>query len=268
MAITGEMLAKQAETAYQERWGYIWCTAGEIWTQAKQTMLEKKYNSDQEKYKDYEMAVRYGDRWFGRKVTDCSGLIKWATGKLGLKGIYHGSNSMFNKNCKKVEKIRKGVKIPIGAVIFTGNEQEQHNHVGILISSTCVLEARGTQYGVVHTALSNKKWTYWGMLNGVSYEEPAVPVSTEKETTSTASTTKKNTKKGMDVSYPTLRRGAKGDLVYQMQALLQKDGSNLEVDGIFGIGTLSAVKSFQKRHGLVDDGIVGPKTWAELLKLV
>ena len=59
----------------------------------------------------------------------------------------------------------------------------------------------------------------------------------------------------------------KGDEVRVLQTLLAKDGSTLEIDGIFGVGTQSAVKSFQKRHKLVVDGIVGPKTWAELEKL-
>ena len=67
--------------------------------------------------------------------------------------------------------------------------------------------------------------------------------------------------------HATLRRGARGEEVVELQTKLAKDGSTLEIDGIFGIGTLSAVKSFQKRHGLTVDGIVGPKTWAELDKI-
>lgn len=265
MAITDEMLAAKADLAYQEHWGYIWATAGETWTEKKQEELVIKYKNNPEKFSDYEMAVKIGSQWIGHKVTDCSGLIKWAALQLGLKGIYHGSNSMFNKNCKLVAKIEKGTRIPVGAVVFTGNAVGQHNHVGIMVTSTTVCEAKSTSTGVVHTPISNKKWTYYGLLKGVSYEEAVKVPETKPSAKKTAKVPATKEKK---YTYPMLRRGDKGDLVTQLQDLLAKDGSTLQVDGIFGPGTQSAVKSFQKRHGLEVDGIVGPKTWAELLKLI
>jgi peptidoglycan hydrolase-like protein with peptidoglycan-binding domain len=64
---------------------------------------------------------------------------------------------------------------------------------------------------------------------------------------------------GGPVGRPTLRRNAKGDLVRQIQAKL-----GVEQVGNFGPKTEAAVRVFQRAHGLVPDGIVGPKTWAAL----
>ena len=38
------------------------------------------------------------------------------------------------------------------------------------------------------------------------------------------------------------------------------------IDGIYGPQTKKAVRYFQSKNGLTVDGIVGPKTWEELLK--
>ena len=58
---------------------------------------------------------------------------------------------------------------------------------------------------------------------------------------------------------PTLRRGAKGDLVKTIQAKI-----GVASDGNFGPGTEAAVRAFQRARNLVPDGIVGPGTWKAL----
>jgi len=74
------------------------------------------------------------------------------------------------------------------------------------------------------------------------------------------------TKEGTPVNTvrPTLRKGSTGAYVKQAQALLNEHGAALAVDGDFGAKTLAAVTAFQASHGLVADGIIGPKTWAAL----
>ena len=64
--------------------------------------------------------------------------------------------------------------------------------------------------------------------------------------------------------YPTVKYGNTGTYVKKAQEYLNKFGASLDVDGIFGNLTLSAVKSFQKSNDLVVDGIIGPNTWAAL----
>ena len=57
----------------------------------------------------------------------------------------------------------------------------------------------------------------------------------------------------------TLRRGAKGALVKEIQARL-----GLPADGIFGPNTEAKVRAFQQAQGLTADGVVGAKSWAAL----
>ena len=69
-------------------------------------------------------------------------------------------------------------------------------------------------------------------------------------------------------SYPTLKKGARGNITKLLQEKLVSLGYNTNgIDGIFGIGTNKAVMSFQKSNGLVADGIVGQNTWRKLLNI-
>lgn len=56
-----------------------------------------------------------------------------------------------------------------------------------------------------------------------------------------------------------LKLGSKGAAVVTLQEYLK-----ITADGNFGIKTETAVKSWQKIHGLLIDGIIGPKTWAAM----
>lgn len=64
----------------------------------------------------------------------------------------------------------------------------------------------------------------------------------------------------------TVQQGSTGQAVKALQRELnRKHHYGLTEDGVFGSGTLSAVKSFQSNHGLTADGIVGPATWQQLI---
>ena len=59
----------------------------------------------------------------------------------------------------------------------------------------------------------------------------------------------------------TLSYGAKGEAVVQLQNRLRELGYlSGEADGIYGRDTRKAVAAFQRRNGLEEDGIAGPKT--------
>ena len=62
----------------------------------------------------------------------------------------------------------------------------------------------------------------------------------------------------------TLRRGITGQDVKWLQYEMNRRGYQISVDGIFGPKTEAAVKEYQKKQGLVVDGIVGARTRGEL----
>ena len=63
---------------------------------------------------------------------------------------------------------------------------------------------------------------------------------------------------------PMLKFGSSDKATIGTVCYLQKKLGGLDIDGDFGNKTKAAVLEFQKTHGLVADGIVGPRTWAML----
>ena len=88
------------------------------------------------------------------------------------------------------------------------------------------------------------------------------PVSAKNETTTKEATT-------VNIELKILKKGSKNNQVKTLQRILYSMkydlGSN-PIDGDFGKKTDAAVRSFQKTNKLEEDGIVGAKTWAKLLK--
>jgi len=66
------------------------------------------------------------------------------------------------------------------------------------------------------------------------------------------------------MSKRTISYGSSGEDVRKLQKTLNSVGYNLQVDGIFGAKTQSAVRSYQQKNGLSVDGIVGVNTWNSL----
>lgn len=71
----------------------------------------------------------------------------------------------------------------------------------------------------------------------------------------------------VSMTLPVLEQNSKGTWVKILQLLLLENGEKLPnwgADGDFGNETLKAVEQFQKKRGLVVDGVVGQATWKAL----
>lgn len=81
-------------------------------------------------------------------------------------------------------------------------------------------------------------------------------------TKNTASTSNK-----VSITLPKLKKGSHSGYVKTVQILLNKyNKAGLVEDGGFGSKTDAAVRAYQKSRGIGVDGIVGIKTWGQLLK--
>lgn len=238
--ISGQALVNKVRKAYEAKWGYIWGTRGQVWTQKQQDNATR------------EMTVKYGQKWVGKRVADCSGLIKWAMRELG-GDIYHGSNTMFNE-CAETGPLAGVVKIRVGTAVFQ-NTNGKRGHVGIYDGGGMVIEEHGTQAGIIKSPLAT--WDEWGILPGTDVSDGVW------ETFDI-------------VPLDTLQKGSKGEVVkWYQRGLVElgydigkgKDGSPL-VDGIFGTEMVSATRAFQADNGLTADGKAGKKTMAKLKELL
>ena len=253
--IKPEALIAKFRQALEEHWGYIWGTAGEAWTEAKQKELEKTTDSSR------AQGRQYGSKWIGHMVADCSGLFSWAFKKLGGT-MYHGSDTMYRKYCVNKGELCKGKRtdqgtLKPGTAVFVWNGSS-YSHVGLYVGDGIVIEAMGTLKGVTTTKVSAGKWTHWGELAGIDYVNAG---QNEQLTINNEQLKELN-------GHKTILKGSKGSVVKECQTRLVElgyDVGSCGIDGIFGKETLAAVKAFQQDHRLKVDGIVGPKTWAELL---
>lgn len=221
--------------ALAEGWGYIWGKSGQVWTQANQNAATRK------------MTVKYGSKWIGKVVADCSGLFVWAYKRLGAK-IYHGSNTIFNKYCSETGPLAGEVKIRRGTAVFQ-NTNGKRGHIGLYVGGGMCVEEHGTQAGIIKSPLST--WDEWGVLKDVDYAGEVWETF------------------GI-VPADTLAKGARGELVKWLQRGLIEAGYDVGedgADGIYGSMTVSAVRAFQSDHNLTPDGKAGKQTMAALKEL-
>ena len=262
MSMKAAELVEKFRYALDNRWGYIYGTAGILWTAARQKQkidyMVNKYGTSWKKNSEarednYYSAALNGEKWIGSYVADCSGLFHWAYNKLG-EYIAHGSNSIWDGYCSTKGSLfsgkrRDGKELMPGTAVFTLNIKDgKHNHIGLYVGSGKVIEASGTIAGVCTSNITDGKWKCFGELKKVEYDSSAEPG-------------------GDPVERLTIRKGSKGDAVAECQKMLLTLGYDLGpygVDGDFGKATEAAVKAFQKDHDLTVDGIVGRKTWEAL----
>lgn len=212
------------------------------------SLLARKAQQYPTHYRESRMARYKADIAAGRKCADCVGLVKgyyWTredgSQKYGLDGRPDkGANGMFSAS-KVNGPISTLPEIP-GLLLYSPG------HCGVYIGDGYAIEARGFDYGIVKTKVSQRSWTHWYQCPYIDYdydgeEIPIVPIPPR------------------NLSYSGSGAQMYGDDVREVQQALTVCRYEVgKVDGYFGPKTAAAVKAFQKDHGLEVDGVVGSKT--------
>lgn len=240
MKLKASKLVTFSKKALAEGWGYVLGGQGELWSKP----LAEKWAKSRNKPKTWigtkwSYFVEACGRWFGRKITDCSGLIIAAFRELVNPKYSDQTADGLYSRCSARGSIKTLPEIP-------GLCLHKSGHIGIYIGGGYAIEARGYKYGVVKTKVAGRGWTGWGKLADVDYSEVASG--------------------GGAKDMPLLKKGSEGTTVEKLQELLNADlGIALKVDGVFGRRTKKAVRNYQKKYKLKVDGIVGTQTWGKLL---
>lgn len=160
-------LVKWAQMAYDNKWGYVWGSHGNVLTANELKKLEKTFGShvtDKEEY--------IKSHWLGRRTSDCVGLIKgygWydetsGTIKYGTNGMKDvTADGMFNSAVEK-GPISTMPDIPGIAVWHQG-------HIGVYIGNGYVIHAANTYDGVIKTPITSSGWTHWLKVPYINYIE-------------------------------------------------------------------------------------------------
>lgn len=167
--ISASMLVAEFMYALDNKFGYIYGQSGAMWTAAKQKALTTSKANDE----NYKYSIKYGNQWVGHNVTDCSGLFVYAFRKHGGT-IYHSSQAIWDKSCSVKGKLNgndrdDGKALLPGTAVFRYKAGIYHpyHHIGLYIGGGRVIEAKGTQSGVIESSITT--WTHWGELKGVAY---------------------------------------------------------------------------------------------------
>ena len=166
---TAAGLAEFAIKAYQEGWGYVYGTYGQMITQTiidgKARQYPGNFNSV---LSDGRTIYQTAQKWIGHRAADCVGLMK---AYLWWQGDAWGPayNSAHDRSANGTFEAAT-VKGPVNTIPDThGICLWRDGHVGVYIGNGWVIESRGTAYGVVMTRLSDRGWTHWFQYPYVSY---------------------------------------------------------------------------------------------------
>ena len=224
--------------------------------------------------------LQYNDPW-------CAGFVSALAQALGLTDWIFpecGCGPMVERYQKAGRWMENDAYVPQpGDVIFydwqdsgMGDNRGEPDHVGLVLTAEgdriTVIEGNCGNAVAIRTLLRDGRYIrgyglpdYAAAANSESEKEsgsaPIVPADADDD--------RKEARRECRVTLPVLQLGDRSEAVRAAQYLLKGRGFDLGwmgADGDFGPKTEAAARRFQRSCGIEADGVVGPVTWAELIK--
>ena len=160
-------LVKWAEYAADKGWGYVYGTYGTV---LSESMLTAKMEQYPDEVATKEQFIR--DTWLGKRTADCVGLIKgYGWFNTTSQDTEIGSNGMQDLSANGMYEAAT-VKGEISTIPETpGLAVWKDGHIGIYIGDGNVVEAYGTERGVIRSVLADGGWTHWLEVPSINYVE-------------------------------------------------------------------------------------------------
>jgi cell wall-associated NlpC family hydrolase len=143
--------------------GYIWGSSGEKCSKAQR----ERWASWAPVNQASNILVK-GAKWDGKYVWDCSGIARGAWRALASYKS-GGATGIYNEWCNRKGPIETMPDEP-GTFVFRGTDKTKE-HIGVYVGDGMVVDARGTDYGVLYGTLKSYKagWTHWGQADDVDF---------------------------------------------------------------------------------------------------
>lgn len=159
-----------AKQVLDKKWGYVYGTFGQVCTTALLDERAKAYPGPQEAGGPMRTL---GEKWLGRRVCDCSGLMKaylWMD-DVNTDPQYNGSQDVdLFTNAPEKNGISSLPELPGICLHLPG-------HVGVYIGNGEVIESPGTAIGVVKSQVAGRGWVEWFKCPFIEYASAPVTPS-------------------------------------------------------------------------------------------
>lgn len=159
---TGQALWDFCEDLLAKGAGYVWGGRGKVYDEKEAETLYKSCGNGT--YNEKYYMVTSMQRWKGKIVVDCSGMIQ-AFRIAKLDGVDRTANSLYEKDCPAdkrgtIDTLPRNLR---GVLLFMSNGSRM-GHVGVYGGDNTTIESSNSKKGVIkRDPMIESCWTHWGI---------------------------------------------------------------------------------------------------------